>query len=225
MTDNILDIGSLKKSFGGLVVIDDVSFAVTKASKTALIGPNGAGKTTIFNLLSGVYDVDSGSIVLDGVDITRTEAHDRVLNGLSRSFQNIRLMPLLSTVENVMLGQQATSRGWRDMIYPLGILAKNRWRDEARAALADAGIGTYPGEVVANLPYGIQKRIEVVRAMVAKPKLLLLDEPAAGLNRVETDQLHQLLDRVHQSGVTLLVVEHDMHFVRSLCDHVVFKFR
>ena len=95
MTDNILDIGSLKKSFGGLVVIDDVSFAVTKASKTALIGPNGAGKTTIFNLLSGVYDVDSGSIVLDGVDITRTEAHDRVLNGLSRSFQNIRLMPCL----------------------------------------------------------------------------------------------------------------------------------
>ena len=221
MTDNILDIGSLKKSFGGLVVIDDVSFPVTKASKTALIGPNGAGKTTIFNLLSGVYDVDSGSIVLDGVDITRTEAHDRVLNGLSRSFQNIRLMPHLSTVENVMLGQQATSRGWRDMIYPLGILAKNRWRDEAEAALADAGIGTYPGEVVANLPYGIQKRIEVVRAMVAKPKLLLLDEPAAGLNRVETDQLHQLLDRVHQSGVTLLVVEHDMHFVRSLCDHVV----
>ena len=221
MTDNILDIGSLKKSFGGLVVIDDVSFAVTKASKTALIGPNGAGKTTIFNLLSGVYDVDSGSIVLDGVDITRTEAHDRVLNGLSRSFQNIRLMPHLSTVENVMLGQQATSRGWRDMIYPLGILAKNRWRDEAEAALADAGIGTYPGEVVANLPYGIQKRIEVVRAMVAKPKLLLLDEPAAGLNRVETDQLHQLLDRVHQGGVTLLVVEHDMHFVRSLCDHVV----
>ena len=203
MTDNILDIGSLKKSFGGLVVIDDVSFAVTKASKTALIGPNGAGKTTIFNLLSGVYDVDSGSIVLDGVDITRTEAHDRVLNGLSRSFQNIRLMPHLSTVENVMLGQQATSRGWRDMIYPLGILAKNRWRDEAEAALADAGIGTYPGEVVANLPYGIQKRIEVVRAMVAKPKLLLLDEPAAGLNRVETDQLHQLLDRVHQRGVTV----------------------
>ncbi len=221
MTDNILNIQSLKKSFGGLVVIDDVSFKVAETSKTALIGPNGAGKTTVFNLLSGVYDVDSGSIVLDGVDITRTEAHDRVLHGLSRSFQNIRLMPHLSTVENVMLGQQATSRGWRDMIYPLGILAKNHWRDEAEAALADAGIGTYPGEVVANLPYGIQKRIEVVRAMVAKPKLLLLDEPAAGLNRVETDQLHQLLDRVHQSGVTLLVVEHDMHFVRSLCDHVV----
>ena len=176
MTDSILDLGSLKKSFGGLVVIEDVSFAVTKASKTALIGPTGAGKTTIFNLLSGVYDVDSGSIVLDGVDITRTEAHDRVLHGLSRSFQNIRLMPHLSTVENVMLGQQATSRGWRDMIYPLGILGKNRWRDEAEAALADAGVGTYPGEVVANLPYGIQKRIEVVRAMVAKPKLLLLDE-------------------------------------------------
>ena len=221
MTDNILKIHSLKKSFGGLVVIDDVSFDVAKASKTALIGPNGAGKTTIFNLLSGVYDVDGGSIFLDGVDITQIEAHDRVLHGLSRSFQNIRLMPHLSTVENVMLGQQATSRGWQDMLYPLSIFTKNRWHQEAEDALADAGIGTYPGEVVANLPYGIQKRIEVVRAIISKPKLLLLDEPAAGLNRVETDQLHELLDRVHASGVTLLVVEHDMHFVRSLCDHVV----
>ncbi|MDG2032457.1 MAG: ABC transporter ATP-binding protein, partial [Rhodospirillales bacterium] len=221
MTNNILNIQSLKKSFGGLVVIDDVSFLVAQGSKTALIGPNGAGKTTIFNLLSGVYSVDEGSIHLDGVDITETEAHNRVLHGLSRSFQNIRLMPHLSTVENVMLGQQATSRSWRDMLYPLSIFAKNRWQEEAEEALLEAGIGTYPGEVVSNLPYGIQKRIEVVRAIISKPKLLLLDEPAAGLNRVETDQLHELLDRVHASGVTLLVVEHDMHFVRSLCDHVV----
>jgi len=221
VSENILEILSLQKSFGGLVVIDNVSFNVEKGSKTALIGPNGAGKTTVFNLLSGVYDVDGGSIHLGGKDITHTEAHDRVIHGLSRSFQNIRLMPHLSTVENVMLGQQSTATSWRDMMYPLSIFTKNRWQQEAEEALEDAGISTYPGEVVSNLPYGIQKRIEVVRAMISKPKLLLLDEPAAGLNRVETDQLHELLDRVHASGVTLLVVEHDMHFVRSLCNHVV----
>ena len=106
-------------------------------------------------------------------------------------------------------------------MFPLGLLSRNRWRTEAEQALHDAGIGTYPGEVVANLPYGVQKRIEVVRAMVSQPKLLLLDEPAAGLNEVETRQLQELLEKVSDSGVTILVVEHDMHFVRNLCDHVV----
>jgi branched-chain amino acid transport system ATP-binding protein len=106
-------------------------------------------------------------------------------------------------------------------MFPLGLLSKNRWRAEAEEALRNAGIGTYPGEVVANLPYGVQKRIEVVRAMVSQPKLLLLDEPAAGLNDVETRQLQELLEKVSESGVTILVVEHDMHFVRNLCDHVV----
>ena len=106
-------------------------------------------------------------------------------------------------------------------MFPLGLLSRNRWRLEAEQALHDSGIGTYPGEVVANLPYGVQKRIEVVRAMVSQPKLLLLDEPAAGLNDIETRQLQELLEKVSASGVTILVVEHDMHFVRNLCDHVV----
>jgi branched-chain amino acid transport system ATP-binding protein len=221
MSGDVLTIRSLQKSFGGLTVIDDVSFSVRRGSRTALIGPNGAGKTTIFNLLSGVYDVNGGTIELEGTDITHVEPHDRVIHGMSRSFQNIRLMPHLSTIENVMLGQQAKTRSFADLLYPLGLISNNRWRKEAEAALADAGIGTYPGEVVANLPYGIQKRIEVVRALVARPKLLLLDEPAAGLNRAEIGKLHELLERVHASGVTLLLVEHDMHFVRALCDHVV----
>ena len=221
MSGDILTIQAMQKSFGGLMVIDDVSFSVRRDSRTALIGPNGAGKTTVFNLLSGVYQLDGGRIELDGTDITDVEPHDRVIHGMTRSFQNIRLMPHLSTVENVMLGQQATARSLGNLLYPLGLFSKNRWRREAEDALADAGVGTYPGEVVANLPYGIQKRIEVVRAMVARPKLLLLDEPAAGLNRAETGKLHELLERVHASGVTLLVVEHDMHFVRALCDYVV----
>lgn len=221
MTDNVLTISGMHKSFGGLQVIKDVSMNVRRGSRTALIGPNGAGKTTVFNLLTGVYPIDQGNAVLDGTDITNVPSQDRVIHGMSRSFQNIRLMPHLSTIENVMLGQHARARSFGNMMFPLGLLSKNKWRLEAEEALHNAGIGTYPGEVVANLPYGVQKRIEVVRALVSQPKLLLLDEPAAGLNDVETRQLQELLEQVSESGVTILVVEHDMHFVRNLCDHVV----
>ncbi len=217
----VLSILDLHKSFGGLKVIDAVSFDVIRGSRTALIGPNGAGKTTVFNLLTGVYPIDIGRIELNGQDISRVAAKDRVVKGMSRSFQNIRLMPHLSTVENVMLGQHARARTIKDLLYPLGLIPRNRWAQEARQALRTAGLGEYSGQVVADLPYGIQKRIEVVRALMAKPTLLLLDEPAAGLNMQETDELLNLLKNVSDTGVTLLVVEHDMHFVRNLCDHVI----
>jgi len=221
MADAILRFSGVSKSFGGLKVIQDVTFDVERGRRTALIGPNGAGKTTVFNLLSGVYDIDQGKIELDGRDITNEPIPKRVGYGLSRSFQNIRLMPHLSTVENVMLGQHAKAGGLAGMLTPLGWLPGNRWAKKARDMLEWAGLETYPGQVVANLPYGIQKRIEVVRALMPEPKVLLLDEPAAGLNPAETDALQRLLRQVADTGVTLLVVEHDMHFVRSLCEHVV----
>ena len=221
MSDAVLTISALNKSFGGLKVIDDVSFDVLRGSRTALIGPNGAGKTTVFNLMTGVYPIDSGTVLLDGADVTHIPAKDRVIHGMSRSFQNIRLMPHLSTVENVMLGQHARARSLGQQLFPLGILKRNRWAQQAREALEVAGLGTYPGQVVADLPYGIQKRIEVVRATMAEPKLLLLDEPAAGLNSQETEELQVLLRRINDQGTTLLVVEHDMHFVRTLCEQVV----
>ncbi len=219
--DDVLTIHRLDKSFGGLKVIDKVSFSVRRGSRTALIGPNGAGKTTVFNLMTGVYPVDGGTIALDGADITAIPAKDRVIQGVSRSFQNIRLMPHLSTIENVMLGQHARARGIGAQLFPVGLTRGNRWVVEAKAALAAAGLETYPGQVVADLPYGIQKRIEVVRALISEPKLLLLDEPAAGLNTREADELQALLRSVSERGITLLVVEHDMHFVRNLCEHVV----
>jgi branched-chain amino acid transport system ATP-binding protein len=221
MADAVLTISNLNKSFGGLKVIDDVSFDVTRGSRTALIGPNGAGKTTVFNLMTGVYPIDGGSVVLGDADVTDIPAKDRVIAGMSRSFQNIRLMPHLSTVENVMLGQHARTRSLAQQLFPLGLIKRNRWAEEARAALVEAGLGTYPGQVVADLPYGIQKRIEVVRAMVANPQILLLDEPAAGLNSEETEELQVLLRQINDRGTTLLVVEHDMHFVRTLCEQVV----
>ena len=220
-SDAILSFADVEKSFGGLKVIDRVGFDIGRASRTALIGPNGAGKTTIFNLISGIYDIDHGAIVLDGTDITQMPARHRVRAGLSRSFQNIRLMPHLSTLENVMLGQHARASSVLELIRPLGWSTGRHWARQAEDALARFGLETYPGQVVANLPYGVRKRIEVVRAMMAEPKLLLLDEPAAGLNPEESDELQALLRRVSENGVTLLVVEHDMHFVRSLCEHVI----
>jgi len=211
----------MSKNFSGLRVVDEVTFDVERGSRTALIGPNGAGKTTVFNLISGVYPIDQGEVLLDGVDISGLPVRKRINMGISRSFQNIRLMPHLSAVENVMLGQHSRARGVGDLLFPLGWSPRNRWAKEAEAALERAGLGTYPGEVVANLPYGVQKRIEVVRAMISEPKVLMLDEPAAGLNEKETEELRLLLERVSEQGVTLLVVEHDMQFVRRLCDQVV----
>lgn len=209
-----LQLTGVSKSFGGLKVIDDVSFDVRRGSRTALIGPNGAGKSTLFNLISGVYPIDAGRIVALGHDITHMSVVKRVAHGVARSFQNIRLMPHLSTIENVMLGEHHYSS-------PFALARGTKASENARAALADAGLGTYPGQVVADLPYGIQKRIEVVRAIMAKPSILLLDEPAAGLNSAETVELRLLLERLSNTGMTLFVVEHDMPFVRNLCDHVV----
>jgi branched-chain amino acid transport system ATP-binding protein len=217
----VLTLSSVTKRFGGLAVIDDVSFAIGKGSRSALIGPNGAGKTTIFNLLSGIYDVNSGRMFLDGADITHVPARDRINFGMSRSFQNIRLMPHLSTVENVMLGQHHLATSFKDIFYPLALRPKNKWAEQARASLSEAGLDTYAGQVVSELPYGVQKRIEVVRALMSDPKLLLLDEPAAGLNAAEANELQALLEKVSSSGTTLLVVEHDMNFVRNLCQNVV----
>lgn len=218
---NVLSLTSVDKSFGGLKVIDSVSFNVAKGSRTALIGPNGAGKTTIFNLLSGIYEVDEGSITLDNNDITNIPARKRINIGMSRSFQNIRLMPHLNTIENVMLGQHHLANSTKENFFPLGLIKSNKWAKQAEQALIDAGLETYPGQVVSELPYGIQKRIEVVRALVSNPKLLLLDEPAAGLNSTETKELQKLLEKVSSTGTTLLLVEHDMNFVRNLCQHVV----
>ena len=220
MTDNVLTISGIHKSFGGLQVINDVSMNVRRGSRTALIGPNGAGKTTVFNLLTGVYPIDEGTIVLDGTDVSHVPSQDRVIYGMSRSFQNIRLMPHLSTIENVMLGQHSRARSIGSLMFPLGLLCRNRWRLEAEQALQDSGIGTYPGEVVANLPYGVQKRIEVVRAMVSQPKLLLLDEPAAGLTAPDIKELVQIIRKIRDHGITVILIEHHMDVVMSICDTV-----
>ncbi len=179
----LLEVNGLTKRFGGLAVVEDVSFSLAQGGRLALIGPNGAGKTTVFNLLCGVYPVTAGSVRFDGADITAMASRRRIGVGLARSFQNIRLMPHLSVAENVMLGQQARASGVLALLSPL---RGSRWRREADARLAAFGLADVRDRLVADLPYGIRKKIEIVRAMMAAPRVLLLDEPAAGLNSRET---------------------------------------
>ena len=220
-SDPILVLDNISKHFGGLAVIEDLSFSVRRGSCTGLIGPNGAGKTTVFNLITGVYAPDAGSVVLEGTDITALPSRLRIRRGLARTFQNIRLMPHLTVLENVMIAQYARSPGIAALLQPVGFGRANRWREEGRAALADAGLESYGPQMAGGLPYGIQKRIELVRALAAAPRVLLLDEPAAGLNPAETEALHQALEAIAARGITLVVVEHDMQFVGRLCQRVV----
>jgi len=218
----ILHLENVSKHFDGLNVIDNLSFSVRRGSRTALIGPNGAGKTTVFNLITGVFSVGGGRIFADDIDITHIPSRLRIRHGIARTFQNIRLMHHLSTLENVMVGQHSKNSGWCGILQPVNLIPRNRWREAARAALSDAGLGEYEHATVGSLPYGMQKRIELVRAIMAQPRLLLLDEPAAGLNRAETEALQIQLRKICSCGdVTLLVVEHDMQFVGALCEEVV----
>ncbi|SMC98298.1 ABC transporter ATP-binding protein [Rhizobium sp. RU36D] len=217
----ILSLKGVSKRFGGLTVVKDVSFDVPPGARMALIGPNGAGKTTVFNLVSGFYKPDEGDILLEGQALQSLPSRKRIGMGIARSFQNIRLMPHLSVVENIMLGQHSRVSGMLDMLTPLSAFARSHWRQEAEALLEEMGVDNYRGEVVATLPYGIRKKIEVVRALAARPKIMMLDEPAAGLNAAETDNLTAFLEQISARGTTLLIVEHDMGLVRRLCDHAV----
>jgi branched-chain amino acid transport system ATP-binding protein len=220
--ETLLALEGVSKHFGGLVVIEDLSFSVRPGSCTGLIGPNGAGKTTVFNLITGVYPVDGGRILLGGTDMAGIPSRRRIRHGIARNFQNIRLMPHLTAIENVLVGQQCRNRGLFGVLQPVSLVPGNRWREEARAALDAAGLGGHERATVGALPYGMQKRIELVRALMAHPRLLLLDEPAAGLNPAETETLREHLAAIcRDRGITLLVVEHDMHFVGALCDRVV----
>jgi branched-chain amino acid transport system ATP-binding protein len=219
MADPILSLRKIDKNFGGIEVLRDVSFDVASGSRHALIGPNGAGKTTLFNVISGVYTPDGGSIHLQGQDLAGVPSRHRIGLGMARSFQNIRLMPHLSVIENVMLGQHARP-GLLRLLRPVGMMPGARERTEALELLYTFGLDPHRGQVVGNLPYGVRKKIEVVRALMSNPKLLLLDEPAAGLNASETATLRDFLIDVSNRGISLLVVEHDMPFVNALCDHV-----
>src|SRR6201999_4011160 len=175
----------------------------------------------VFNVVSGVYRPTSGNVLFDGVDLANVPSRRRIRLGLARRFQNVRLMPHLSVCENLIVGQHVRTAGLRDLLTPFRLVPNHRWRREAIDALAEVGLQAYSDAPVGALPYGVRKQVDLVRATLAGASLLMLDEPAAGLNPSETQVLRAHLEALKARGITLLVVEHDMHFVGEVCDHVV----
>jgi branched-chain amino acid transport system ATP-binding protein len=217
----MLFLHGISLTFGGLSVIDNLDIQVRKGSRCGLIGPNGAGKTTIFNLLSGVYRVTAGEILLDDEPIDDVSLDQRIHLGIGRTFQNLRLMKHLTVLENIMLGQHHLVSPWTRMFAPLGGSWNRSWREEAIRAADALGLRDDIHRLAQGLSYGVQKRIEVARALVGRPRILLLDEPAAGLNSNERNELVTVLASSLPNETTVLIVEHDTDFVRTLCDHAV----
>ncbi len=220
---SLLEVSSLTVRFAGLVAVDAVDLAVEAGSIHALIGPNGAGKTTTFNLITGLIPPTSGSIRLDGVDITALPAFRRAGCGMARSFQNIRIFAGLTVLENVLTGLHAgLGSNLLDVVLRLPGFRRQE-RDavaRARAALEIVGLAGRADDAATALAYGDQRRLEIARAIVARPRLLLLDEPAAGMNPAETEALAALVRRIRDAGTTVLLVEHDMGFVMGIADRV-----
>jgi branched-chain amino acid transport system permease protein len=211
-TGPALAIAGLAKHFGGLKAVDDLSFTVARGRVHALIGPNGSGKTTTLNMLSGIYAPTAGTITLDGNDITALPAHERTSAGLGRTFQNIRLFRSMTALENVEIG---AGRPGNDVAGNRAGMAKR-----AMAALDFVGLAPRAGELVTAFSYGHQRLIEIARALAGSPALLLLDEPAAGLNSTEKLALVELLKRIAATGLTVLIIDHDMTLVTAIADHI-----
>jgi len=220
----LLEARNVSKRFGGIEALSDVSFSISRGQIFGLIGPNGAGKTTLFNLLTGLAPLDRGSFTLEGRSIAGLKPDRIAARGIGRTFQNIRLFANLSALENVMIGRHVRTHAG-----VLGAVLRNAaTRDEEagierRAAeLIDyVGMRSRANEAAGSLPYGDQRRLEIARALATDPVLLALDEPAAGMNASETVALRGLLERIRGDGTTLLLIEHDMRLVMSVCDRVL----
>ena len=219
----LLAATAVTKRFGGLSALSEVSISVERGEIVGLIGPNGAGKTTLFNCITGLYHPTSGSVHLDGTPLTGLKPHAVAALGLARTFQNIRLFANMSVIENVMVGRHVRSRAG-----VLGaVLRGPRTRAEERsireysmATLDSVGLAGRADQLARHLPYGDQRRLEIARALATEPQLLALDEPAAGMNPIETTALQTLLEGIRSRGVTLLLIEHDVRLMMCLCDRV-----
>ena len=207
----ILSVEQVTRTFGGLVALDDVSLAVDQGQIAGLIGPNGAGKTTAFNVITRLYKPDSGRVVFDEQDILRKRAHKVVGLGIARTFQNVVLFPNMTVLENVLVGTHSRRR----------VFSERAATKDAFESLDYLGLGPYAPRPAAGLPFGTLKRIEIARALVSRPRLLLLDEPAGGLNHEEVEELGQLIQRIRSDyELTILLVEHHVNLVMSISDRV-----
>jgi len=217
----LLDVTDVSKRFGGVHALDSVGLKVPHGSIVGLIGPNGAGKTTFFNVITGLYPADSGIFLLDGKSYVPESVSEVTQSGLARTFQNIRLFGEMSVLENVMVGCHCrSSAGVIGAIFRLPSTKREERaiRDKSLRLLAYVGLSDYADIEARNLSYGHQRRLEIARALATEPKLLALDEPAAGMNATEKLQLRELLLRIRVDGKTILLIEHDVSLVMGICD-------
>jgi len=219
----MLEVNSLSKSFGGLRAVDNFSFKVKKGTIHAIIGPNGAGKTTLINMLTGVYKSDSGTIFLDGADITNISTDQLVYRGICRTFQNLEVCGNMSVLDNVLLGfDRYMNKNLLATLFRSKKLLEEekRFKERAMHLLSLIGIEKYADTKAKNLSYGILKKLEIIRALATSPELILLDEPVAGLNPKETAEVAKLIKTVVADEVTVILVEHDMKMVMELSDYI-----
>jgi len=219
-----LEARGVSMAFGGLKAVTDVSFSVAEGVIFSIIGPNGAGKTTLFNVLTGLHPRHLGRVLLDGAEITRLRPHERAAHGLARTFQNLQIFARLSVLDNVRVGRHRKDRPGvlRAIFRPPGTAAAERAsRAAAHAQLDRVGLADVAHRPAGGLAYGMMKRLEIARALASEPRVLLLDEPAAGCNPAETEGLLQLFGTIARDGVTLLLVEHDMKLVMGVSDRVL----
>ncbi|MDN2670006.1 ABC transporter ATP-binding protein [Janthinobacterium sp. SUN211] len=220
----MLTIKNLSKSFGGVHAVQDVSFTVKEGNIHSVIGPNGAGKTTLFNLITGVYTPSKGEILLNGENVAAMPPDALARRGMSRTFQNLQVCMNMTAIDNVMVGAhlRLNQNLFASMLrLPSVRRADAACRDEAAGLMEFVGVGRHIDDEAGQMSYGALKRLEIARALAAKPKVLLLDEPAAGLNHTETGEIEALIRKVAQSGVTVVLVEHDMKLVMNLSDHIL----
>lgn len=225
MTAPVLELKKVSKSFGGVQAVNDMSFIIEKGELAGLIGPNGAGKTTIFNLVTGVYEVTSGEIDFQGQNLAKLKTYQIIRKGIARTFQNLRLFAASTVLENVMTAaQQHYKYSFAEAITHLGRWGgmEKKTRAESMELLERVGLADRADQAAGTLPYGLQRRLEIARAISLRPELLLLDEPAAGMNADEVEQLNVLITNIHKDfDLTILLIEHHMDMVMAICPHIV----
>lgn len=220
----MLELQGITQIFGGVTALSDVSFSLRANEITGVIGPNGAGKTTLFNIVTGIYQQTSGRVIFEGKDISGIPAERLASLGMVRTFQNIELFGQMTVLENVMVGLHSRSRSGLlacSFRMPWALKEERRIREEALQWLEFVGIADLADVIAANLPFGKGRMLEIARAMACKPRMMLMDEPAAGLNSQETVGLAELIRRIRELGVTVVLVEHDMELVMDICDRIV----
>jgi branched-chain amino acid transport system ATP-binding protein len=220
----LLELDGIGISFGGLRAVDDLSFKVRQGEILGLIGPNGAGKTTVFNMITGVYKPGDGRIRWHGKEVTGLAPHRIAKAGIRRTFQTIRLFPDMTVLENVVAGEHLlmTQRWWQGLLNtPAPRREENAVVERAMAVLQQLDLADVAREIAVSLPYGAQRRVEMARTLVSSPELIILDEPAAGLNELESEELNKTIFGIRDAGVTVLLVEHDMSVVMNVTDNIV----